>query len=356
MLPRIIIKEIDMVKSKEDGPETKQENPAEPKTAKFKFSPFRAGIWLFLILALLFVLRNPRIATDVWSKIQNIRFDADPAEDNAVAALNEEVRGLYRQIADLNMRMNEISQTAPVMIDDAELAEFRERFNAIEKQNLNVIDSKADVATVLGLITRLDRAEEKLDALGKVTDDGALILSAAMMVKEAADRSGSFEYEAEVLSQLAQGNAKIKDSVEILTKYSKAGVHTEAYLQDEFQKVYAALLKQQKAEFAKNWKDRLNSKLNEIIKVKRVNKEAPEFQADKALEKARQLVDDGEIFRAAALLESPENADLAADAGLAGWLKNVEAKHEVDSAVSRISTYSLALMKVNHIKKETKND
>lgn len=47
--------------------------------------------------------------------------------------------------------------------------------DAVEKTNLNVIDSKADVATVLGLLTRVDKLEDKLDKMAKVTDEGALI-------------------------------------------------------------------------------------------------------------------------------------------------------------------------------------
>ncbi|MFR8206394.1 MAG: hypothetical protein ACLU99_08700 [Alphaproteobacteria bacterium] len=39
-----------------------------------------------------------------------------------------------------------------------------------------MIDSKADVATtVLGLLTRVDKLEDKLDKMAKVTDEGALI-------------------------------------------------------------------------------------------------------------------------------------------------------------------------------------
>ena len=79
---------------------------------------------------------------------------------------------------------------------------------------------------------------------------------------------------------------------------------------------YTELLEQQKEEFAKTWKDRLNSKLNEIIKVKRVKEEAPEFEEDKVLEKAKKLVDAGKIAKAVSLLDEAQHKDAAADAEL----------------------------------------
>lgn len=67
-----------------------------------------------------------------------------------------------------------------------------------------MIDSKADVATVLGIITRLDKIEERLDTLAKISDDGALVLTATMMVKESSENGTNFAYEAEILQQLAK--------------------------------------------------------------------------------------------------------------------------------------------------------
>ena len=44
------------------------------------------------------------------------------------------------------------------------------------------------------------------------------------------------------------------------------------------------------------------------------------------------------------------------NASLKKWIANARARVEFDNAVTKISSYSLALMKVNYIKKETIND
>ena len=72
-----------------------------------------------------------------------------------------------------------------------------------------------------------------------------------------------------------------------IVKYAPQGIKSKKALAASFNKIYAELLEQQKEEFAKTWKDRLNSKLNEIIKVKRVKEEAPEFEEDKVLYSVR---------------------------------------------------------------------
>ena len=69
------------------------------------------------------------------------------------------------QISQLQNEINSfknVPQPVAVGVSPEELQNFESRIEAIEKQNLNVIDSKADVATVLGLVTRLDKAEENL--------------------------------------------------------------------------------------------------------------------------------------------------------------------------------------------------
>lgn len=100
-------------------------------------------------------------------------------EPDPLETLRQEVGSLQRQLADMQYRLeNQAPTTANVMIDDESLAEMKDRLNAIEKQNLNVIDSKADVALVLGLLTRMDKAEAQMGKLAKISDDGALILSA----------------------------------------------------------------------------------------------------------------------------------------------------------------------------------
>lgn len=274
-----------MVKTEDSGT---KEKPAAEKMPKVGVSKLKLFVWLVVILAVIGAAAYPQAVKKAYVYLEELHRRNAVQEPDPLETLRQEVGSLQRQLADMQYRLeNQAPTTANVMIDDESLAEMKDRLNAIEKQNLNVIDSKADVALVLGLLTRMDKAEAQMGRLAKISDDGALILSATMMIKEAAAKGEPFAYEAEVLDLLARGDEKISQPVAEIVKYAPQGIKSKKTLTDGFNKIYAELLEQQKEEFAKTWKDRLNSKLNEIIKVKRVKEEAPEFEEDKVLEKAK---------------------------------------------------------------------
>ncbi len=183
-----------------------------------------------------------------------------------------------RQLSMLQSQINYMQaqlNSLPVGENEAvDLSRFEDKLEAIEKQNLNVIDSKADVATVLGIITRLDKIEERLDTLAKISDDGALVLTAVMMVKESSENGTNFVYEAEILQQLAKNDKDIqKRCGNNCACAAREGVKPLSYLNREFGNIYSRLAKvktQQDME-GKSWKEVLNIKFNEVVKVKRVN-------------------------------------------------------------------------------------
>ena len=243
-----------------------------------------------------------------------------------------------------------------VKLDAINLDKLDEKIVNIEKLHINTIDSKADVKTVLGLVNRMDRTENKVNNMAKVTDESALVLTATVLVKDAASRGGDFIYEAEVLQQLASGHT-FKEPVSVIVKHSKSGIYTKSYLINDFESIYKSLLKKQKVEVEKNWKDRLNSKLNEFIQVKKVNKEEAVQKADDLLfTTAKNLVVSGDFSKAIKIIAQIKDAVVADDESLKIWVVNAKNYDEFSSAISRISASSLAIMKVNFIKRETNND
>lgn len=343
-----------MVKTEELA-EKKQ--PEEKELPKAKISKFKLFFWMIVVLAVVGVSLCPQTLHRVYDYAIERLGKNEPQGPTPLEVLQQEVNALQKQLAQMQYRLeNQGPTTATVMIDDADLAMMKERLAVIEKQNLNVINSKADVALVLGLLTRLDKAEAQIGKLTKISDDGALILSATMMVKDTAEKGEPFAYEAEVLDILAKGDAQISASVAEIVKYAPQGIKSKTALIAEFDALYEEAVAQQKAEFTKTWKDRLNSKLNEIIKVKKTKKDAPEFEEDKLLEKAKSLVDEGKFEKAMALLTEVGQKDAKTAALLNGWLAEAQARLDFDKAVSQISAHSLALMKVNYIKGETDYD
>ena len=318
------------------------ETPIEEEKTKrgsFKKALIKLLVLLILAAAAYGLWKNPALI----DKAKNL-FSSQPKED------------VYQQQIDaLTMQMQSLQQQLAVtkaQIKMPDLSAFDERIKGIEKMNLNVIDSKADVATVLGVVTRMDKAEQKLDKLTAVTDDSALVLTGVLLVKDSAERGGNFEYEVEVLSNIAADNPQMAKEVQNLVPFAKDGISSELELVKEFDVIYADLLDKQKTDFDKTWKERLNTKLSEIVQIKKTNEKAPEFSADKNFENIKQYVDAGELFKAASLLMLPENQEWMQNEALQQWVKKVQAREDFYDLIEDLSASSLAALKVNFLKKK----
>lgn len=314
-------------------------------------SGLKKAIWVAVLAGAIWVLwKNPQIIAKTRMMFDNWTEKTAVAEE--VTQEQDEISALRQEIAYLREATANISSGTNL----AEVERLNDKFAVLEKTNLNIIDSKADASAVLGIVNRLDKLEDQVEKLARTTDESALILTAAMLVKDAAGQGGSFEYEAQVLQQLAENNQNIKGAVATISKYALAGVKTNAFLINDFKMVYKNLLDKQKEEFEKTWKDRVNSKLSEIIKVRRSDEKAPEFEEDQALDQVKRLVEAEDFVPAMAILSQQENAKLMEDAGLANWVQMARAKQEFNSAVNQITNNALAVMKVNSLKQETAYD
>ena len=339
--------------AKNPNAETKKlpEEVSEPKRVGI-VRVFRSVVWAIVILAAAGLLwQNPQILKQAKDKISGL-LAASAAEEQVpseIAVLQQEISQLRAELAQRSVDTHNLS--------NASLEELNQKFENLEKTNLGIIAGKADASTVLGIVSHLDKLEEKVNVLARVTDESALILTAVMMVKDSAERGGAFEYEAAILNQLAQNNLKIKPAVEVIEKIAASGIKSDVFLIGRFDVIYNEITELQRAEFEKTWKDRVNSKLNEFIKVRRTNKQAPEFTGDKTLNEIKKLVDAGDLARALALLRQSDNVNISAKSeALQEWIGWVESKLEFNAAIKQVANNSLAVMKVNSIKKEINND
>lgn len=245
---------------------------------------------------------------------------------------------------------NQLDQTN-YKIDNSGFAEVREQVRNLEKMNLNMIDSKADVATILGVITRMDAAEQKINNLSEVTDSSALLLTGVLLVKDAAGRGQTFEYEAEVLNQIAAGNPQASRQTEKLQAFAASGIPSDLELAVEFEQIRAAMLNRRKQDSDQTWKQRLNTKLNEIVQIKKLDADMPLLTAEQTLDNADRLIENDEILRAAALLKKSTEPEIADSAELRAWIAKVEHREEFYQAVSALSANALAALKVDNLRK-----
>ena len=337
------------------NPNAENKNLPEEATQPQKQNWGRLFKWLvaIVVLALLgtAMWRNPELVNQIKVKFEEML--ASPVQEqqapNQMEILQQEIAQLRAELAQRNAEAQNISNDT--------IEKLNQKFDNLEKTNLAIIDNKADASTVLGIVTRLDRLENKVNVLARVTDESALILTAVMMVKDSAEQGGSFEYEAAILSQLAQNNLSVRPAVEQIQKIAISGVKSNVFLVNRFQVVYNEIAEMHKKEFEKTWKDRLNSKLNQFIKVRRTNNQVPEFEENQTLVNIKKLVDAEDLQSALMMLQQPKNADLLAKSeALQEWVGLVKTKMEFNSAVKQIANNALAVMKVNSINKEINND
>lgn len=312
--------------------EEKNENKSLALVKKIK-SLFVKLLILSVVGAGLFLLyKNPSLLQQYLPK------NEEKTEQNMV--LLEQINQLQAQINALQSQVSDMPKF--------DITPFEEKVASLEKQSLNVIDSKADASIVLGMLTRVDKLESRLDKLSKISDDGALILSAAMLVKQSAEEGGSFVYEAEILNQLVSPTASIKKDVSLISEFAANGVISKDELIHKFKKLYDVY--NQPEDDGKDWKERLNNKINEYIKISKKGDSVIEDVADDDFEKVSKLVFAGEIKKAVILIESSEADDIKHNEQLQTWLVDAKNMISFNQAIRNIAAYSLAEMKVNNLK------
>lgn len=288
------------------------------------------------------IWKNPQI----WQQIKTM-FGREDVYQQQIERLNRRLGKLQQQLTEVSAQVKQPDLTEFA----AQVKRVENKIAAVESMNLNVIKSKADTATVLGVVTRMDKAEHRLDKLTEADNHSALVLTGVMLVKDSAERGGNFEYEAEVLSNIAADNPKYKNDVAKISSFASRGIIGERQLVKQFEEIYAVLLKEQKSDFDKTWKERLNSKLSEIVQIKKTNAEAPQFEADKGLEEVAAQVEKGHLLAAADLLEQSQHAELLKKKELQDWVVQVKNRADFYDAVRHISATALAALKVNFLKK-----
>ena len=92
-----------------------------------------------------------------------------------------------------------------------------------------------------------------------------------------------------------------------------------------------------------------------LAEAKQINEDraAEEAEAENDLERLKAVVDGGKFDLVLEILNKPENQFVLTDyPSLKDWRDDVEARVKFYDAVSRISAQSLALMKLNFVKKD----
>lgn len=304
-------------------------------------------VWL-LVLGLL--------GGGAWLAYQNPQW----FEEQKPAEKNEKIRLLENQINQLSNRLSDFERKQSLSPSSDDIAQLNEKIENVSKINSEIIDSKASNAAILGIISRLDTLEIKVKKLGRISSQGALILTAAMLVKDSVNTGKPFVYEATVLKNLALGTDMEKPAL-LIAQYAPQGIVSQTKLVEEFDLIYKNNLEaeikaaenneqnaqKEKNETAeKNWKDTLQEKIGELIIIEKHEKDSFSKLTNSEDEIYRLVHENKEDLACIKMQSTPKYQTEA----FSQWCEKLSARQTVLKALSEIEASTLGFMKAENLK------
>ena len=244
-------------------------------------------------------------------------------------------------------KITEIKYDIPESVTNA-INGLHDKVGKMETLTAQYMNIKADSSAVISLGERLDELEKRTRRLSRISNDGALVLTAALMIRENAAAGQPVRFEAEMLKQLAAGRPEIETAVDYVYNNSSRQYPSNKNLTESFNRISGRIVYDLRHQGS--WKDRLLRKINEYIHISSPAADSRENAEITALEEIKGYVDEGQFAIAVELLSRPENETLLADEALNKWFAITDSKLKFNRALSEISAYSLALMKTEGLK------
>lgn len=266
-----------------------------------------------------------------------------------------DIAKLEKQIAHLEHDLRTHLQN-DVQISPAEIAELNEKFNNLNKINSEILDSKANLSVVIGIIERLDLLEADIKKLSAGTSNSALVLTAAAMVENAARKKQPFMYEASVLEELSRGTPMEK-SAQIIAGLSIKGIPSREELIDRFIKLYEVNFIEKEMpkqsvpalEQTDDWKQNIKNKFESILVVEKISEggELEMLKQESPVDDVYRLVRDGDFDTA--VLKMTANPSYQTEA-FEIWIEDTRAEKIFNKQMAKIKALTLGEMKAEALK------
>ena len=262
------------------------------------------------------------------------------------------IQNLQNQINALNLKVQNLEAATANQIGVEDLAMLNDKVNGSLRFNDQVLSAKADVNSVLGVINRVDNLELKVRNLGQISSQGALVLTASMLVKDSAYK-GPFIYEAEVLRHLAYGTS-MQSAAEEIYHLSANKVLCAKKLTEAFNVLYAnknesSVVETEKEtpsqEDATNWKDKIASKLNELVIIEK-HEDKTKSQEEMPKDEVYKLVNEGYFSLA---IEKMKQNEAYNTEGFKIWVAEVLKREHFEHSLKQIEALTLAFMKAENL-------
>ena len=323
----------------------KTEKNAAVETSAAPAKKSRAAGMLRLAAAVLLILAASAAALLYYQKFGLPAAGSDTETTNQTALTR---RPAARRAAERpREKITEIKYVIPESVTNA-INGLHDKVGKMETLTAQYMNIKADSSAVISLGERLDELEKRTRRLSRISNDGALVLTAALMIRENAAAGQPVRFEAEMLKQLAAGRPEIETAVDYVYNNSSRQYPSNKNLTESFNRISGRIVYNLRHQGS--WKDRLLRKINEYIHISSPAADSRENAEITALEEIKGYVDEGQFAIAVELLSRPENETLLADEALNKWFAITDSKLKFNRALSEISAYSLALMKTEGLK------
>lgn len=268
---------------------------------------------------------------------------------------SEEIARLENKIAHLEHDFKtHVQNDAPITV--ADISALNEKFNNLNKINAEILDSKASLSAVMGLIERIDSIESEVKKLNAGTSNSALVLTAAALVENAAKRRQPFMYEASVLEELSRGTPMEK-SAQIIAGLSIKGIPSREELIDRFIKLYEVTFIEQNEPMPmqapenqdKDWKQNLKDKFESLLVVEKISEggELEMTRTEAPVDDIYRLVRDGEFEAAALKMSANKNYQTEA---FEIWIEDTRAEKTFNKQMAKIKALTLGEMKAETLR------
>lgn len=174
-----------------------------------------------------------------------------------------------------------------------------------------------------------------------------LLASGALIVRDLAEQGSKFEYEAEVLQILAQGNSQAMKYVDIMQKFAVSGVNGKNQLIKSFNKIFANLNvakvksepERMQEDSISDWKGKTIAWMKKMFVSKKGNKR-PAFKEKE--DEVFALVNEGNLGTALNVLKTSEKYSHLDSEPLMQWQEQVKEYLEFEHAVTGLIMNSIA--------------
>lgn len=287
---------------------------------------------LFIITAGLWIWKNPQYIAG-WLNIKPSIVD-ETAKINSI------------KIDALNSKMENLSLIVRSSSEQSEL--LKQNFSYFNK-------SKADAAEIININNEIHSVRNQLSKLGKTSNRGALILTAAMLIRDNTTHGNNCKNEAEALKILSDNDMSIQENVEFITSHCNINFYSQTDIINQFNEIYNQIKNEElKNNESFDWKQRLMAKINEYIKISTPkDKDSDTYNLLQALRPIKKLADSGDLAGAARLIKNQENTPLFENEKIKNWYQQIETQMEFYKNLSDIIANSLLIMKVENAKNTT---